>query len=114
MKEHDAAWYNCTCAECGTKFHKTPNKLARDKVHYCSNACRCKKEGKAMPKKRKENAAPEPLCELRKNCNYDFSDCERCHNCGFYFPEMERRLGLPLVIGENGLWHMNIAKGASR
>ena len=106
-QERNDAWFNCICAECGTRFHKSQAKLEECKTHYCSRECRRKKEAWAKPAKQK--SAKLPMCELKEGCRYyGEMPYEECCKCGFYRPEAVRRANMKFERGPDGLLRIKV------
>lgn len=96
--KQDLEWLNCTCDTCGKRFHRVTGEINKAKRHYCSLSCRYPNREKPI----------ERMCSLGEDCGCGGS--EECKRCGFYLPEMERRLSLKLTLGPDGLLHINVAR----
>lgn len=113
--EEDTEWWNCRCSICGKVFHKEKRRAEQAKVHFCSNACRWANytgtTGERLPELSPDVPPVEwDKCALGKFC-LELNSPERdCARCGFYYPEIERRLRLPLKQGKDGLWHKDIGQ----
>lgn len=119
QRERNDAWFNCTCARCGRKFHKCPAKTKRAAEHFCSKECRFpnwkQSIGLKAPRNTTKTERPEnnnPLCTLGQTCICTFDETsDQCQHCGFYLPEKQRREKLKYAKGPDGTLHINVGKG---
>lgn len=90
--ERPESWYNCTCPECGKKFHLKPCAAKRYKSHCCSMECNKNRRRKLM------SGDGNHQYGLLGNKNPTWKTDIKINRYGYL---MERRLDHPFA-GEHG------------